>query len=402
MYYLYGIASIAIFIIAKYLLKLTLQISLLIAVLLGSLIAGLPEFGYRWVFAFGGVTDLILKVSLGILIVIFLNKIHFFSTSISRINENISNQYLNAFLKTIIFAIPGMLSGSFIVTGIIFRSSLEFTEENREFLWFAAFIGVISPPVNIYYQLLDSGLIGGYGFSGLDIMNKLALVTLALLIISPFIFRKVVVNPKESKSKSLFLVTRVFVVIFLIGEIFLRRLMPEILFPAIINFFIFFLIMGSMFIYYKNKHSNTLLESFKEIEKDFSATLPYLFLILLTGFTIAMSVHTGFRGSLIILLEDLSNEYFLIFAILGSLSITVLSPFLSLSLIALPALFVPAANDALFLAFVISLPLFYYILNRDTSVEGYEASICIGGTITRILISLITLIVWGNAFIGFI
>lgn len=402
MYYLFGIIAIAVYIVAKYLFKLSPQISLLTAALLGSLFAGLPEFWYRWFFAFGGVTDILLTVSLGILIVILLNKLQFFSTSINKINENVANRYLNILFKTIIFAIPGMISGSFIVTGMVLRSSLEFTEENSSFLWFAAFIGVISPPVNIYYKLLDVGLIGGYGFGGLNIINDLAIVAGALLIISPLIFKKTVIKPRKTGSSSMFFISGLFIVIFLIGEVILRRLRPEMLFPGVINFFLLFIIMAVVFLYYANNQSQAFLESLKVVEKDFRAALPYLFLILGAGFIIAMSVHTGFRGSLIIFLEGVSNIYYLVFVILASLGVAIISPFLSLPLIALPALFVSPANNHVYLAFVITLPLFYYIVKRNKSIEGEEAPICLSRTTSRILIILITVLVWGNAFIRII
>jgi len=123
-YYLFGISLIILFLVFRSYLDLSLPISLLFSALLGSLISGLSEFWYRWFLGLGGVTDLLIIVALGILVVLLLDINGFFSQGIKKIDASIGNSYLKNLLKSFILLIPGMITGSFLVSGMIIKNNI--------------------------------------------------------------------------------------------------------------------------------------------------------------------------------------------------------------------------------------------------------------------------------------
>lgn len=359
MMYLFALAIIIVTIVTKVIFKWQGSLGILLGTTIAYLLLRGPEPYYRIFFALGSVTDLIIRIALGALIVELLKKGGVLKAILFLIESKIKIKYLQALCIAFLAGLPSLISGSFLV-GMTALKELWPLQEKRGFLRAALLLGVLAPPFNPYLELL----ILGRGWEiNLD-MLALGLPILLFFVLIPLLPHPPKAGLKLTSVSNKAVASILLTLLFLIWELALKNLFPQIAPPSVMTTtFLFLALLGLNF---KAKAA---------LEKGLTSAIPAMTLILSGGFLISLAAVAGYRGMMVLKLLEFEGTTEILILMLGALILGVVSPVMGIALLGVPMVVDSAPSSHIIVSFVLITVTSGYFGAFLKGIEGEDASI---------------------------
>lgn len=322
MSFMFPTIMIVVFLVSYYGFRLYPGLALLLSGGLASLAMGLPEPWFRWVFATGSVTDLLLRLAMGAVIAEILIRNGVFRNAVAWVEQKIELKYFRNILVALIVAFPSFISGSFLI-GEKAAKSLWSTEEKPRFFYrLAVLMGVLAPPFNPYFELLKLGRGWEMRFN----WRPLGLILLVVLLMMPFFRKKEKLVEADQLNPVVFHFcfwpTLVYVLWDLVVHLSGYYVGPT---SFILVLFLFTLL------------ALVNLRSFpKSLEAGLRVALPVLLCVLATGFGISVAASAGYRGEAVLHIINLSSVAKVWFFLVSAALLGAINPYLALILVGVP------------------------------------------------------------------
>lgn len=335
-------------------------LALLLGGALAFLLSGVEEPFHRMFFALGSVTDLLLRMALGALVVEFLRSRGLLYQSMSLIQTRIKSSYLRRLLLAVVLAFPGLLSGSFYM-GHRVAKNLEWEEGRFHFFRGAILLGVLAPPFNPYLELLFLGRGWQIDFSWFP----LSLILLTALLLLPFFFSLGSLGIPFVEKRSFFYHLHLWPVLayLLLEAGALFGFLLEIPSSPVLLLF--------LFSFFALLNGRRLLE---EMEQGLRSILPGLVYLQSAAFLISLAAVVGYRGEMVLQLAQYTAGERIGLLLSGSLLLGVISPQAAIVFLGVPAVVVAAPGGLVITGFLLPAVTSGVLFPRAGGVEGEEAA----------------------------
>lgn len=353
--YVFPVAVLILFLLGRWFIKLPGGLALLLAGALAYILAGGPEPLYRYVLALGSVTNLLILMALGALVVECLHRRGILSRLVSWGNRHIPIPYVRHLFFALVAALPGMLSGSFFMSRRVTKDL--WAGQDKGFVRAAVLLGVLAPPLNPYIELL----ILGRGWQMTFDYGILLLLLLIPLFLLPLCTAPGDIQVAQKKTNPLLLhLTAWPVLLYVLMDLGMKLGWLDLYMASPIP--LLFLLIYLFLIHRK--------ETLREMEEGIRGILPGMAYILGAGFLISLAPLVGFRGEMVLFLSERGGEGGLL--LLGSLLLGLITPVASLIFLGVPAVAFSVPDTALLTGFFIFTVTAGTLIPWPWGIEGTE------------------------------